>query len=83
MSERTETATTERRLPPCRKCGCDDLAVIEHHHGTGEWYGVTLDEDGFLLLDDDNSAAVSFPTGAWTIRCLLCDHEWYTKRRPQ
>jgi hypothetical protein len=82
INDNPDEAVISSPLPPCRKCGCDDLAVIEHHHGTGEWYDVMLDRDGFLVLDDHNSASVSSPTGAWTIRCLGCDHEWPTKRRP-
>lgn len=82
MSGEVANDLAERRLPACRACGSRRLTVIEHHHGAGEWYDVTLDADGHLLLDPRNSASVSHPTGRWSIRCDECDHEWDTKRRP-
>ena len=71
-----------RKLPACRSCGCDDLTVVEHFDGVSEWYDVTLDANGNLLLDAEASTSGGTPNGRWTIRCQGCDHEWPTKRRP-
>lgn len=78
----TGESTAGRKLPPCRSCGCDDLTVVEHFDGVSEWYDVTLDAEGNLLLDVDNSTSGGTPNGRWTIRCQGCDHEWPTTRRP-
>jgi hypothetical protein len=79
------TISAEASCTPirCRSCACtDDITAIEHHVGAGEFYNVSLDAFGRLVLDKDNSVSASSPTGVWTLRCESCGHEWYTKRRP-
>ena len=83
MTEQADTGDDVelRPLPPCRKCGSDDLVVIEHHLGFGMWGETLLGPDGEFVFTNDGWSD-SQPTGKWSIRCMGCEHEWNTKRRP-